>query len=677
MFRGPISNTERECLVAPAEIGAGTIPEGVMDVGQLSSNTIKGLAMDAVQRANSGHPGAPMGMADIATVLWSQFVKYDPSCPDWADRDRVILSNGHGSMLLYSMLHLTGTALSLDDLKDFRQWGSRTAGHPEFGEAPGIETTTGPLGQGFANGVGMAFAERWLNHRFGDDLVDHYTWILCGDGCLMEGISHESASLAGHLGLDRMIVLYDDNKITIDGSTDRAFTEDVGARFAAYGWQVLSCDGHDQSAIADAIRAAKADTDRPSIVCCRTVIGNGAPSLQGTAKTHGAPLGPDEIRAAKLGMGFDPEVDFAVPEAVLEFYRKGDADRRSFREAWQTRLAGSAKRGEWNSFHDELDLDTIEFPTFETGKIATRKSNQKVLDPLAEQIRNLVGGSADLTGSNGSYQKDGGDIERRDFAGRNLFFGVREHGMAAMCNGIALHGGMIPYCATFLTFHDYMRPAVRLSALMRQRVIYIYTHDSVWLGEDGPTHQPVEHIQSMRSMINVWVVRPGDANESAEAWKIALARTDGPTAICLTRQGLATVDRTIYGSAAGTRKGGYILADAEGAEVVLIATGSEVELALKAQEELRALGTSARVVSMPCVELYQMQDGSYKDSVLPPGIPRVSIEAGITYGWAEIVGSNGASVGIDRYGASAPGEVVADKLGMNVENVLAAVRKVI
>lgn len=648
-----------------------------MDVGKLSANTIKGLAMDAVQRANSGHPGAPMGMADIATVLWSQFVDYDPSCSEWADRDRVILSNGHGSMLLYSMLHLTGTALSLDDLKDFRQWGSRTAGHPEYGEAPGIETTTGPLGQGFANGVGMAFAERWLNSRFGDDLVDHFTYVLCGDGCLMEGISHEAASLAGHLGLGRMIVLYDDNKITIDGSTDRAFTENVGDRFGAYGWQVLSCDGHDQDAIAAAIHEARADSERPTLVCCRTIIGHGAPNLAGTAKTHGAPLGHDEIRAAKTAMGFDPDVDFAVPESVLTHFRSRDDDRKARRVAWEARLASSAHKPLWDSFHSEIDAASLELPVFEPGKIATRKSNQAVLNPLAEVVQNLVGGSADLTGSNGSYQENGGDINRLDFAGRNLFFGVREHGMAAMCNGIALHGGMIPYCATFLTFHDYMRPAVRLSALMRQRVIYIYTHDSVWLGEDGPTHQPVEHIQAMRSMINVWVVRPADANESAEAWRIALGRTDGPTAICLTRQGLDILDRNVFGSASGTAKGGYVLIDDPGAQVVLVATGSEVDLALESREALNARGIAVRVVSMPCVELFMAQDEAYQAAVLPVNTPRVSIEAGITFGWSEVVGSSGASVGIDRYGASAPGSVVADKLGMNVDAVVAAVSGVL
>jgi len=649
-----------------------------MDVGQLSANTIKGLAMDAVQKANSGHPGAPMGMADIATVLWSQFVKYDPECPDWPDRDRVILSNGHGSMLLYSMLHLTGTSLSLDDLKDFRQWGARTAGHPEYGEAPGIETTTGPLGQGFANGLGMAFAERWLNQRFGDDLVDHHTWVLCGDGCLMEGVSHEAASLAGHLGLGRLIVLYDDNKITIDGSTDRAFTEDVGGRFEAYGWQVLKCDGHDQAALAEAMTAAKATADQPTLICCRTVIGSGAPNLQGTAKTHGAPLGPDEIRAAKIGMGFDPDEHFAVPDAVVEFFRSKNGARMATRKAWEERLAQSSQRDEWNTFHSQPNVSEIDFPSFEPGKIATRKSNQAVLDGIAPQLPQLVGGSADLTGSNGSYQKDGGDVNRLDFEGRNMFFGVREHGMAAMCNGMALHGGTIPYCATFLTFHDYMRPSVRLSALMNQQVIYIYTHDSVWLGEDGPTHQPIEHFAAMRSMINVWVVRPADANESAEAWRIALDRTDGPTALCLTRQGLNIVDREAHGSAEGTRRGGYVLKDCgEAAQVVLIATGSEVDLALAAQQELDAQGIAARVVSMPCVELFDQQSEDYIQEVLGADVPRVSIEAGVTYGWARMVGSNGASVGIDRYGASAPGAVVAEKLGMSVGNVVDTVKGVL
>jgi transketolase len=649
-----------------------------MHVAQLTSNTIKALAMDGVQKANSGHPGAPMGMADIATVLWSRFVKYDPSCPDWADRDRVILSNGHGSMLLYSMLHLTGTAFTLDDLKDFRQWGSRTAGHPEFGEAPGIETTTGPLGQGFGNGLGMAFAERWLNAQFGDDLVDHYTWVLCGDGCLMEGITHEAASLAGHLGLGRLIVLYDDNSISIDGSTDLAFTEDVGARFAAYGWQVQKCDGHDQDAIAQAMKAAKSDQSRPSIICCKTVIGKGSPNHQGTAKTHGAPLGAEEIRLAKEGMGLDPDAHFAIPEEVVNFFRKNDSSRKGEREAWESRLASSEHREKWTLLNSEPDMDSLELPVFEPGKIATRKASHKVLQSMAQQFENLVGGSADLTGSVGTYLDGCGDVTPTQLGERNMYFGVREHGMAAMCNGMALHGGVIPYCATFLTFHDYMRPSVRLSALMNTRVIYIYTHDSVWLGEDGPTHQPVEHLQSMRAMINVWVMRPADANETAEAWRIALQRHDGPTAICLTRQGLPIYDRTALGAASGTRKGGYTLADTEGEpSVVLVATGSEVELAMQAREALLGEGIAARVVSMPCVELFREQSSTYRDEVLPQGVPRVSIEAGITFGWGDIVGANGASVGIDRYGASAPGAEVADKLGMNVGNVVSTVRRVL
>lgn len=648
-----------------------------MDLGELSANTIKGLAMDAVQKANSGHPGAPMGMADIATVLWSRFVKYDPTCPDWPDRDRVVLSNGHGSMLLYSMLHLTGTALSLDDIKDFRQWGSKTAGHPEYGEAPGIETTTGPLGQGFANGLGMAFAERWLNQRFGDDLVSHFTWVLCGDGCLMEGISHEAASLAGHLGLGRLIVLYDDNKITIDGSTDKAFTENVPKRFEAYGWQVLSCDGHDQEDIARAIVEAKSDAERPTLISCKTVIGKGAPSLEGTAKTHGAPLGHDEIRAAKVAMGFDPDQDFVVPTEVLDFFKADDEERRRVRSSWEARLQASESRDEWDKFHRSVDVSSVQFPEFDPGKIATRKSNQAVLDAIAPQLPQLVGGSADLTGSNGSYQTDGGDVDRHAFAGRNLFFGVREHGMAAMCNGMALHGGTIPYCATFLTFHDYMRPSVRLSALMKQQVVYVYTHDSVWLGEDGPTHQPIEHFAAMRSMINVWVVRPADANECSEAWKIALGRTDGPTALCLTRQGLPIHDRNVFGSAYGTRKGGYILSDVAEPEAVLVATGSEVQLALDAQVALQGEGIAVRVVSMPCVELFETQADSYQAEVLGDRLPRVSIEAGVTYGWAKVVGDSGASIGIDRYGASAPGNVVADKLGMNVGNVVETVKGIL
>ncbi len=639
-------------------------------------NTIKGLAMDAVQQANSGHPGMPMGMADIATVLWTRILKYDPSDADWADRDRVIVSNGHGSMLLYSMLHLTGTSLSLEDLKNFRQWGSPTAGHPEYGEAKGIETTTGPLGQGLTNGVGMAIAERWLNDRFGDSVVDHRTWVLCGDGCLMEGITHEAASLAGRLGLGRLNVLYDDNSISIDGSTDLTFSEDVGARFAAYGWHVLSCDGHDREALAEAMAAAKAETSRPTIVCCRTLIGHGSANMEGSEKTHGAPLGNDEIRATKAALGMNPDVTFDVPSEVIDFVRAKDAARAEERRAWEGRLAAHPQRAKWDAFHGTPSVPDL--AAFEPGKIATRKASHKVLNEIAASLENLIGGSADLAGSNGSYLAGQGDMGPTNLGGRNVYYGVREHAMGAICNGLALHGGVIAYNATFLTFHDYMRPAVRLSALMKLPVVYVYTHDSVHLGEDGPTHQPVEHLQSMRAMMNVWVMRPADANETAQAWTVALQRRDGPTAMCLTRQGLPILDRGTVGSAEGVRKGGYILEDGSTTpDVVLVGTGSEVSLCQEARDVLEASGVSTRVVSMPCVELFDAQDDAYRSEVLPAGVPRVVVEAGITFGWHRIAGGDGAVVGIDRFGASAPGPLVADKLGMNVDNVVQTARSVL
>jgi transketolase len=644
-----------------------------MSIAKQCANTIRGLAMDAVQRANSGHPGMPMGMADIATVLWTQFLRYDPDHPDWPDRDRMVISNGHGSMLLYSMLHMSGTSLTLDDLKDFRQWGSPTAGHPEYGEAPGIETTTGPLGQGLANGVGMALAERWLNAKFGDELVDHRTYVLCGDGCLMEGISHESASLAGHLGLGKLVVLYDDNCITIDGATDISFSENVGGRFKAYGWHVQHCDGHDQAAIAAAVTAANLVTDKPSIICCRTVIGWGSPKLAGTSKSHGAPLGADEIRSTKVALGLDPEVDFAVPQAVVDWVRSRDAERTAAREAWETRLSASPDAACWARFQSPVNVDDIALETFEPGQLATRKASHKVLQQISNALGNLIGGSADLAGSNGSTLSAFDAISKDAFGGRNIHFGVREHAMGAICNGMSLHSGVVPFCATFMIFHDYMRPAVRLAGLMKQQVVYVYTHDSIHVGEDGPTHQPIEQLQSMRAMINMWVVRPADANETIEAWRIALNRTDGPTALCLTRQNLETLDRSQgYGAVSGVSKGAYVLAEARNAapSVVLIATGSEVGLALAAQIELENQGVPARVVSMPCVELFDEQDAAYQREVLPTDVPRVVIEAGVTFGWHRIAGSSGAVVGIDRFGASAPGALVAEKLGMNVDNVM-------
>ena len=557
------------------------------DIARGCVNTIKGLAMDAVQAANSGHPGAPMGMADIAYVLWHDFLSYDPADPGWADRDRVVLSNGHASMLLYSMLHLTGTSLTLDDLKNFRQWGSPAAGHPEYGEAPGIETTTGPLGQGFANGVGMALSEGWLRTKFGTELSDHFTYVLCGDGCLMEGISNEAASFAGHLGLGRLIVLYDDNQITIDGATDITFTEDVSGRFAAMGWQTLKADGHDHAAIAGAIEEARADAARPTLISFRTVIAHGSPNLAGSNKSHGAPLGHAEIAATKAALGLDPDATFVVPDEVLGHLRANDGNRAARRNAWGARLGEHPKRELWAQFHGAPDLSGVQWPTFEAGKLATRKSSQQVLNALGAQLGNLIGGSADLAGSNGSVLAGEGELSAGELSGRNIHFGVREHAMASICNGMSLHGGVVPYCATFLAFHDYMRPAVRLAALMQQPVTFIYTHDSVFLGEDGPTHQPVEHVMAMRTIPNLWVIRPGDAAETAQGWRLAMERRDGPTALSLTRQGLPTLDRSpgAFAASEGVRKGAYVLSDADGAaDVVLLATGSEVELALQAAD---------------------------------------------------------------------------------------------
>ena len=648
------------------------------DLARRSVNTIKGLAMDAVQAASSGHPGAPMGMADISYVLWTEFLSYDPADAAWPDRDRVVLSNGHASMLLYSMLHLSGTSISLDDIKSFRQWGSPAAGHPEYGEAPGIETTTGPLGQGFANGVGMALTERWLRSRFGEDLSDHYTYVLCGDGCLMEGVSNEAASFAGHLGLGRLIVLYDDNSITIDGSTDIAFTEDVPARFAAMGWQTLTADGHDHAAIRSAIEQARADGDRPTLISFKTVIAHGAPNLAGSNKSHGAPLGEAEVAATKAGLGMDPDASFVVPDEVVSHFRAADGERAAKRNAWAARLGEHPQRDEWNRFHaGSPDLASVDWPEFDEGKLATRKASHKVLNALADSLGNLIGGSADLAGSNGSVISGDGEVSAGEFAGRNIHFGVREHAMAAVCNGMSLHGGVLPYCATFLAFHDYMRPSVRLAALMGQPVTLIYTHDSVFLGEDGPTHQPVEHLMAMRTIPNLFVIRPADATETAEAWRVALERRDGPTALCLTRQGLPTLADVDTSDA---RLGGYVLrdpADGRAADVVLIATGSEVALALEAAEALAAKGTAARVVSMPCRELFDGQDAAYRASVLPAGTPRVSVEAGITFGWERYVGADGRSVGIDRFGASAPGAVAADRLGLNLDAVVAAAQAIV
>ena len=645
---------------------------------QLCVNTLRGLAIDAIQKANSGHPGLPMGMADAAYVLWSRFLGYDPAWPEWPDRDRLVLSGGHGSMLLYGLLHLSGVDLSLDEIKKFRQLGARTTGHPEVGEIAMVETTTGPLGQGFANAVGMAMAERILRERFGSDLCEHRTWVLCGDGDVMEGVCYEAASLAGHLGLGRLIVLYDDNSITIDGATGKAFSEDRVARFEALGWHVQVVDGHDHRQIAHAIKAAKVD-GRPSIVCCRTIIGRGSPNKAGKASSHGSPLGVEEVRLTKENLGLDPDEHFAVPSDVLARFRERDAERAAASAAWKQRVARSDRVAELEAFlsADVSDwLEGVSWPGFAAGdSIATRKASGAAIAAIAAQVPSLVGGSADLAGSNCTYQPDGGDITARDFQARNIHFGIREHAMASICSGMALHGGVRPYCGTFLVFHDYMRPAVRLAAFMGLPVVYVYTHDSVYVGEDGPTHQPIEHLMAMRTIPGLTVIRPADARETVVAWKLAMARSHGPTALALTGQGLPVLDRSTHGAAEGIQRGGYVLRDASGAPaVILVASGSEVAVALDARQQLEAEGICTRVVNLASWEIFDAQDRSYKLDVLPTGVPRVSVEAGITQGWERYVGLEGASVGIDRYGLSAPGKQVAEALGLTAAAVVQAAK---
>jgi transketolase len=650
-------------------------------IDQLCVNTLRGLAIDAIQKANSGHPGLPMGMADVAYVLWTRFLSYDPAWPEWPDRDRLVLSGGHGSMLLYGLLHLSGVDLELEEIENFRQLGARTTGHPEVGEIGMVETTTGPLGQGFANAVGMAMAERMLRERFGGELCDHRTWVLCGDGDVMEGVCYEAASLGGHLELGRIIALYDDNSITIDGSTGLAFSEDRVARFEALGWHVQVIDGHDHGQIVGAIEAALVDP-RPSVVCCRTVIGRGSPNKAGKSSSHGSPLGVEEVRLTKENLGLNPDDHFAVPAEVLARFRERDAERAAASAAWKQRVARSGRGAELDA-HLSADvsawLDQVAWPRYEAGaSVATRKASGAALNAVAAAVPSLIGGSADLAGSNCTYQADGGDVTASDFQARNVHFGIREHGMASICSGMALHGGVRPYCATFMVFHDYMRPAVRLAAFMKLPVVYVYTHDSIFVGEDGPTHQPIEHLMAMRTLMGLTVIRPADAAETAVAWKIAMQRSDGPTALCLTRQGLPVLDRGVYGPAEGIEKGGYILSEA-GAdpELVIIASGSEVSLALEAQARLEDEGIPTRVVNLASWDLFDAQDVDYKLEVLPDGLPKVSVEAGITMGWERYVGLGGASVGIDRYGLSAPGKQVAEALGLTVDAVVEAAKGVL
>ncbi|MDJ0942502.1 MAG: transketolase [Kiloniellales bacterium] len=627
------------------------------------ANAIRALAMDAVQTANSGHPGMPMGMADVATVLFSRFLKFQAERPDWPDRDRFVLSAGHGSMLLYALLHLTGyPEMTLEEIKNFRQVGARTAGHPEYGLAPGIETTTGPLGQGLANAVGMALAERLLNARFGDDVVDHRTYVVASDGDLMEGISHEAAALAGHLRLGRLIVFFDDNGISIDGPTSLSDSVDHGLRFQSYGWHVQTIDGHDPEAIARATEQALAD-DRPSLIACRTTIGFGAPSKAGKASSHGAPLGEDEIAGARAALGWS-HPPFKVPSPILETWRAAGKRGAAEAEAWDRRLAAlepaqaqafeAAVKGELAAGWQADLAGFKKAVAAEAPKVATRVSSQKVLEVLVEKLPQLIGGSADLTGSNGTRTGAHKVVSAEDFSGNYLHYGIREHGMAAVMNGVALHGGLIPYGGSFLVFTDYCRPSIRLSALMEQRVVYVMTHDSIGLGEDGPTHQPVEHLAALRAIPNLRVFRPCDSIETAEAWELALSAPDKPSVLALSRQGLPTL-RTETFAENYSAWGAYILAPAaEQRQVTLIASGSEVEVALEARKLLAEENIYAAVVSMPCWELFLEQPAHYRDEVLGPGLLRVAIEAAGWFGWHRWVGLDGTVVGMEGFGASGP-----------------------
>ncbi len=636
------------------------------------ANAIRALSMDAVQAANSGHPGMPMGMADVATVLYAQFLKFDPAAPKWPDRDRFVLSAGHGSMLIYSLLHLTGYAApTMADIRNFRQLHSPCAGHPENIELEGVECTTGPLGQGLAMAVGMALAERHLNATFGDALVDHRTWVIAGDGCLMEGVNHEAIGLAGHLKLGRLNVLWDDNRITIDGDTDLSTSEDIAARYAATGWHVTMCDGHDHADIARALAEAAADP-RPSLVACRTVIGKGAPNKQGTHNVHGSPLGADEVAATRAALGWT-SAPFEIPAEILADWRALGAKGAAARADWEKRIATDPQGKEFARRMagklPEMDEANAAFSAWlgQSQKVATRKASELALEVLTAAVPEMVGGSADLTGSNNTKTKSTGPLSADDYAGRYVYYGIREFGMATAMNGMALHGGVIPYGGTFLVFSDYCRNAIRLSALQQQRVIYVLTHDSIGLGEDGPTHQPVEHVMSMRLIPNLNVFRPADIIETAECWNIALQSEATPSVLALTRQNLPQLRSEGEMLSA---KGAYRLRAAGAArKVVLVATGSEVELACNVREALEAKGIGADVVSMPCMELFDAQDAAYQADILPADALLVSIEAGVTWGWQKYV-RDGLTIGIDSFGASAPAEVLFPHFGFSVEAIV-------
>ena len=676
----------------------------VSALDQLCINTIRFLSVDTVQKARSGHPGAPMGAAPMAYVLWDRFLKHNPADPHWPDRDRFVLSAGHASALLYSMLHLTGYDLPMEELQQFRQWGSRTPGHPEYGLTPGVEVTTGPLGQGFANAVGMALAERWLATRFnrpGHEIIDHYTYVLASDGDLQEGVASEAASLAGTLGLGKLIVIYDDNQISIEGDTDIAFLEDVPRRFESYGWQVLGgMDGRDLDAVAAAISEARNETSKPSLIVCHTIIGYGSPNKAGTGGVHGAPLGDDEIALTRQQLEWPHSDSFTIPGEVGEHLGRAKERGRQRQQEWRDAFARYRE-----SYPDEAgQLDAALSGELASGwnggisglfdgvkAVSTREASGKVMNAIAGAVPNLIGGSADLAPSTLTILDSEGHIGPGNFDGRNLHFGVREHAMGAVCNGIAVHGGAIPYASTFLIFSDYLRPALRLSALMEQQVIYVFTHDSVGLGEDGPTHQPIEHLMSLREMPNLTVIRPADATETAAAWQSALERRDGPTALALSRQNLPVLDPVLSSESPnslspseGASKGGYVLWESasasgnHGPQLIIIATGSEVHIALEAAQTLKDEGINARLVSMPSWELFEQQPKEYRDAVLPPGQrARLSVEAGAKNGWARYVGLDGASIGMSTFGASAPGGVVLEQFGFTASRVVEEARKLV
>ena len=660
---------------------------------ELCVNTIRILSAECVEKAKSGHPGMPMGASGMAYVLWTRFLRHNPSNPEWFNRDRFVLSAGHGSMLLYSLLHLTGYDLSLDDLKDFRQWQSKTPGHPEYGLTPGVETTTGPLGQGLANGVGMAMAECYLAARFNRpafEILNHFTYGIVSDGDLMEGVSHEAASLAGHLKLGKLIYLYDDNHISIEGSTDLAFTEDRLSRFKAYDWHTEYVeDGNDLDAIESAIIRAQEETERPSLIAVRTHIGFGSPNKQDTAAAHGSPLGEEELVLTKRNLGWPEEPAFYIPEKARDNFRQAVSNGRAMEQEWRSLFENYKQTypemaAVWDKLVEGELLEGWErsipsFPADEKG-MATRTASGKVLNDMAPFLLNLIGGSADLAPSNMTLLKESDDFQAGNYVGRNIRFGVREHVMGSILNGLSLHGGLVPYGGTFLIFSDYMRPPIRLAALMGLQVIYVFTHDSIGLGEDGPTHQPIEQLAALRAIPNLTVIRPCDANETAEAWRMALKRKDGPVALALTRQNVPTLDREIYAPADSLSHGAYVLKEAgdSGPEAILIASGSEVTIALEAAEKLEEDGVKTRVVSMPSWELFEQQSADYRERVFPDGVKaRVAIEAGISQGWHRYVGQAGEVVGIDHFGASAPFNVLYEQFGLTPDCVVEAAKRIL